>query len=690
MLLFSLPLVGLAQNTSTSSTGIENVQNQNMTNASCHSDLRIDKSAVENILRLSHHYATHVIEIKASVSSGNETRELKWSWTDEIGRTIISLKTSLPQDSILPISSFHHITLNPGIHEVNVVVVDYGCLPNGSKGSEIIFDFLLHQLFRSEYNDDYKLCRVINGNDDVKQHNCCSVANGENLTICDEYLSVLPEYANYYILAIVAIMLYVGFPLIQHYLSSIPNETEHYSITDSPMGLSRIFHSVFLEGSNNPVTPNYRRLTFSLTVVMITSIGTSSLPWIIVSLTWSFFFTVFDIFRLNRGATKNLKIYLLILTLPSNIKHWWKCFKRLTNQEQAEQSTSVPRQGIPNREPSHEEDTESSCTEICGKITTQFFKALVFVIAYMVCFTPLCIFSTACPLMTIYHFNLKEVIRLSARYDMCVLWMISLLYGAVLFFSWIIIILVLHCFLSLFLYLIIGLYLNGSLFSPIVVSMMIFLVYSWKNWRSFVETKYLQLKTAIYECCEEYYEKKSSEKKKENEESKRDASVPTTSSLTIEIRNHQESEETTDDSNESYVVNVKEGTVSKALYDKIREYNLPYNEVLFYFSMRMFLVANFSLIVFVMMSLAQKSNIDIPVQIMSTIAVSTFPLIFETIWADHSFEQKNVNHKKLKQDLSSIMKMTTKTDDIVNVQVKFKERITEVKDSFKYFDYSKY
>ena len=90
------------------------------------------------------------------------------------------------------------------------------------------------------------------------------------------------------------------------------------------------------------------------------------------------------------------------------------------------------------------------------------------------------------------------------------------------------------------------------------------------------------------------------------------------------------------------------------------------------------------------MSLAQKSNIDVPVQIMSTIAASTFPLIFETIWADHSFEQKNVNHKKLKQDLSSIMKMITKTDDIVNVQVKFKERIIKAKDFFKYFYNSKY
>ena len=174
--------------------------------------------------------------------------------------------------------------------------------------------------------------------------------------------------------------------------------------------------------------------------------------------------------------------------------------------------------------------------------------------------------------------------------------------------------------------------------------------------------------------------KKSSEKKKENEESKRDASVPTTSSSTIE-RNHQESEETTDDSNESYVVNVKEGTVSKALYDKIREHKLPYYNVLFYFSMRMFLVANFSLIVFVMMSLAQKSNIDVSVQIMSTIAVSTFPLIFETIWADHSFEQKNVNNKKLKQDLRSVMIMAIKTDNIVTVQLILKEKITK-NDSF--------
>ena len=295
VLSFFLPSVGLAQNTS---MGTENASNKNMTttlnltSASCNSDLRIDEIAVDNILGLSHNYATHVIEIRVSVNSGNETRELKWSWAAEIGRTIISLKTSHSQGSqgpillpsySLPISSFHYITLNPGIKEVDVVVENYGCLPTGSKGSEVIFDFLLHQFFRSDDIDDYKLCRVINGNDDVKKHSCCRVASGGNLTICDEYLSVLPEYAKYYIFIMVYIVMYVGYPLIQQHLQSIPKETEDYSITDSPMALSRIFYAVFLKGSNNPVTPYYRRLTFSLTVVVVISISTFSLRWIIVS-----------------------------------------------------------------------------------------------------------------------------------------------------------------------------------------------------------------------------------------------------------------------------------------------------------------------------------------------------------------------------------------------------------------------
>ena len=220
-------------------------------------------------------------------------------------------------------------------------------------------------------------------------------------------------------------------------------------------------------------------------------------------------------------------------------------------------------------------------------------------------------------------------------------------------------------FLNLMLYLITGVYLNGSFFSPFVVPILVFLGYFWKNWRSFVETKYLILKTKIHEVCKE---------RKEERKNESNTSMPTTSS------NLQENEENTETTDPQYTVNVKEGTVSKALYDKIREIMLPYNVVLFSFFLRMFFVANFCLIIFVMMLLAQESNIAAPAQIMSAIIVSTFPLIFDAIWADNIFEQKNVNAKKLEHDLGGIMTMEILTDDIVTVEVEGEE--TKVADAF--------
>ena len=634
VLLFSLPMVGLAQNISTPS-------NQNMTMirnlTSCNRELRIDELAVEDILRHTQSYTTHVVEITVSVNSGNKTRELKWSWADEIGRTIISLK-----GSAFRAPSFYYITLNAGVKEVNVVVENHGCLPNGSNGSEIIFDFLLHKIFRrSDHTHEYKLCRVINENDGVKQYNCCRIASGGNLTICAEYLSVLLEYVTYYITIMVLFMVYVGFPLITQYLRSIPEETQYYSITDSHMALSRIFYAAFVEESNNPVTPYCRRLIFSSTVVTIIYIGTASLALLIVSIIWALLFIAFDFFRLNTNTAKNIEAYLTILTLAFNIKYWWKCFEGL-------------------RKP--------ACLQnaLNGK---RYKKIPIFIIAYIICFIPIALLSIGfSPITFLTSASLRQVITTTfSDSNKCILFIIILLHILFPAISYTIIILFTILFSILLLYLIIGLYLNGSFFSPIVVPIFILVVYSWKNWRLFVETKYLQLKTAIYECCEEYYEKKKGS----------DTSTPTTSSLITE-RNDEESEESTESPDQGYSVNVKEGTVSKALYHKIREHKLPYNEVLFYFSMRMILIANFCLIVFVMMSLAQKSNIAVPVQIMSTIAVSSLPLIFDMIWADYSFEQKNVNYKKLKKELNSIMRMDIKQEDIVTVQLEYEEKIINV------------
>ena len=653
VLLFALPLVGLAQNTSTPS-------NQNMTMirnlTSCNSDLRIDELAVEDILRHAQSYSTHVVEITVSVNSGNKTRELKWSWANEIGRTIISFKALVYRVNIL----------NAGVKEVNVVVENHGCLPNGSNGSEIIFDFLLHKIFRSDDIQDYKLCHL---NHDTIQLNCCRIASGGNQPICAEYFSVLLYYVANYIAYMICVMLFFGCPVIVQYLRSLPKEKQYYSITDSPMALSRIFYVAFLEGSNNPSTPYYRRLTFSLTVVAIFFINAAGLTWFIISIIWALLFFAYDWLALNGGATTNIESYLTILTLPLNVKYWWKYFKELTEKEQTEQSTSP--QDDPNRQSSHEEYTKISCRKLICEIIKQSFKALVFVILYIFCFALICLFSPIFPLCILFVFGCKRLAD-SDQPRKCV---------CVILFLYVIVLLVWIGFLMLFFFqlsilllsLIIGLYLNGSYFSPTLLSIGILVLYSWKNWTSLVETKHLQLKTAIYECCEEYYK----EKKKGS-----DTSTPTTSSPITE-KNDKESEESTESMSAGYSVNVKEGTVSKALYHKIREHKLPCNEVFFYFSMRMIFVANFCLIVFVMMSLAQNSNTTELVKIVSKIAVSTFPLIFNMIWGDHSFEQKNLNLKKLKKEINSIITMEIKRDGIVAVQLTCEEKITKVEDSLR-------
>ncbi len=683
ILLLHLSWVGFAQDNSTHSTKGKIVSNLNMTalnltNASSICQLRIDESAVENILRFMHNYTTHVVEINVFIDSKNETRsfpELIWPWANEIGRTIISLKarTSAIYNRNITISSLHFITLNPGIEKVNVIVSEenYGCLPTGSIGSELVFDFLLHQVSRSDDTHDYTLCRAISENE-LKQYNCCRVASGGKLTICTEYSSIILEYAAKYINVMGILILYVGLPLMWQFLQSVQNEREHYEITDSPMALSTIFYEVFMEGSKTPAKSICRRLAFSLTVIVIICISFSERGWIIASLVWGVIFTAYNFFGTSEDTTEikgitKYETYVNILTLPFNIKYWWKTFKsklpeRLT-QSSAEMSTNCGKQ-------------------VCA-MAMQLLLGLCFVLSYLLSLGIICLFVfISLPFLTILIISYAQCKRMSDRFGdhpkqphKIIIYFLVTIWGIVFLASVVFICFFFSAFANLMLYLITGLYLNGSFYSPFVVPTLVLLAYSWKNWRSFVETKYLVLKTKIHEVCKT---------KKKEEENKSNTSISTTSSLRNE-RNHQENEENIEDTDPEYTVNVEEGRVSKALYDKIRERMLPYNVVLFSFFVRMFFVANFCLTIYVMMLLARASNIAAAAQIMTTIIVSTFPLIFDAIWADSS-EQMNANGKKLEQDLDRIMKIKVKTDNMVTVEVvgeetKAADIITQINDA---------
>ena len=251
-------MMSFAQDTLTTSTPSAigsihpNITVLNPINASVNCNLRLDESAVENILQSMHNHVTHVVEIHVRIDSKNETRmfpEFEWPWANEIGRTIISLKARTAGWSFP--SSLPFITLTPGVQQVNVVVseLNYGSLPKGSNGLDLVFDFLLHRVSRSDETQDYKLCRPFDKENDVKQlYNCCRVASGGNVIICAEYSSVILEYVEYYILVMVILMVYVGTPLMYtwQYSKSVQMKTNYYEIADSPMALSTIFYSIFV------------------------------------------------------------------------------------------------------------------------------------------------------------------------------------------------------------------------------------------------------------------------------------------------------------------------------------------------------------------------------------------------------------------------------------------------------------
>ena len=697
MILFSLPFTRLAsQNNSLSPAGnsppsVEETKGEaiNRANGSSICKFRINKSAIEEIDRSMQNYATNVVEIAVSVVLWNRTRvfsDLKWPWASEIGRTIITLKgqTSDMFSNVIAISFFHFIILEHGIKDVKVVVFEEnpGCLQltRGNR-SELVFDFLLHQLSDSSDHHDYTLCRP-NSNNDSKQYDCCRTASNGELTICAKYSSIILEYAGYYIKIMVLLIVCVVLPFIRQFLRSMPNEREYYAMTESPMAIPRIMYTVFLEGSDNPVISLYRRLSFSFAVVVILTISFSEWKCIVASWIWAIIFSVYDLFGLNENFTKDTqrdsgiflvntyKTYLIILTSPFDIKFWWNTFQSIfcvcLSRNQILHSTNLESQ------PLIPTTSRRKTTRILGykRVCAIFMQCLThfcFGFLYTVSVVPICVIvHLLCLFLTCAGVSFEQMKRLDARDEHRYWALFKQIKCICIFFIWLswlivscgVMIAFAYLSLNLVLYLVTGLYLNGSFFGPIVVPMLVLLVYAWSSWKSFVEIEYLQLKTKIYEVCEEHY-------KSRKEKSSSGTFTATTSSSHLAMI-----------SNASYTVNVKEGTVSKALYDKIRENLLPYHEVLFYFFVRMCLIGNFCLVVVGMMYLAQKSNdAAVPAQVMSTIVISTIPLIFDTVLGGHGTELRDANGKKLKRDLGEIMKMEVKNDDdIVTVKLQFTEQ----------------
>ncbi len=596
---------------------------------------RLEKSALKYILALTDEPTTQAVEILAWTQS----KAFQWVWANEFGRTLISLIAELSTPAPLTIPGLLTIpapqplqfsTLSAGIKEadIRVSVESYRCWP---PEKDALFNFLLHQLFKMGNDHNYRLCHR-DGYGAV--FTCCSVRGYEKIIFCASHRSNMVKYVREYITVMTTIIVILGIPFLLKYIRSFGEERKHYEISDRPMALSFILRALLIE-EKGPVVSAQRRLIFSLIVTAILYVSESESIWAVIALGWIIPFTAFDFFGTRPGAidddiascfpsqTYTYNIYVKLLTLPFNVKYWRKiynsCFKK---DYQLIQNEELP-----------------SWKKVC-----LFLEDLLFIFLYLTFLVFICLFDLLFLILLWFLYLSFPVI--------------SLCNGSLSLFSILCtslnLLLIIRSIISLLtvaLFFLAGLYLNGEFYSPIVAPTMLFCLYGWKCWRSYVEAKYTKLKTNTYEFCEELA----------NEHDHNDVTENVSIVSMVDVQDC------------TFTLNVKTGAISKALYEAIRETYLPFDDVLFSFFVRLFVVANFCLFLSAMILFSQSSGISGELQIISAMTVGILPFIFDIIWADDALGGQ-VADKKLKLMLRKTIDFERRSGNVMYVRITSEER----------------
>ena len=288
----------------------------------------ISQSAMKYILELMSDEITHVIDlhiwIESVNNSMNKVQELTGiKWANEIGRTLITLVAEAEYTDRLMLLSYTS-TMKAGHHDVNIVITEetMQCLfSRDNTSDQAIFDLLVHELHQiSGSKTDYKLCLPLSDSYQVAKYNCCTIVGPDDTLICSDYSSVVTEMVPILVLVTLVFFVYIAVPITLEYLDKFKKSDTHYRISNSPMSISSILYSIFIEGHESGKSST-RNLMFGLFVLLTTLpeqggflriyLGIMS-PW--------YFFLLADVIRHEESRllklTKDNSHHL------SNIK-WW-------------------------------------------------------------------------------------------------------------------------------------------------------------------------------------------------------------------------------------------------------------------------------------------------------------------------------------------------------------------------------
>ncbi|CAB3988391.1 Hypothetical predicted protein [Paramuricea clavata] len=636
----------------------------------------VSQSTFKDVLQLMGSGTTNVIDLHVWIESVNatmnKTQVLKGiKWANEIGRTLISLIAQAEKSKPITLP-WYTSTLTAGVYGVNIVVAEetMRCMFSGNNiTDQAIFDLLVHQLYYMSGNKtDYNLCRPHNDKNQVPEYNCCTIVGRNDIPICSDYSSIVTKVFPILVVITVFFLMYIDFPIILEYLSQYKEDNKHYRISDSPMSLSSILHSVFVEG-HGPVKSFGRKLMFVIFVFVTTlpEWGNSLLVYLIFVCPWALIFLFSDTFTLNENdhltieplqlLSYTFKNPIEIIVLPFNLKWWhkvstkWPRFYRnleLTRNSSFQQSETNPELPPTTQESQEErllllprpENNRQEGDRRFGflEIMKYRFSILILLVVYLITLPLLCLLVLI--LLFIYNH-----IFLTVKPQECGI----IKHIFVLWFFLTTFLLIMVSITDLFLltfYLIVGLFLNGEIYSPYLVPFATILFYAWATWRTSVETKYLALTTNIYKVCKRTIGAV---------ESGENSNSVTENGGNV---NNTPRSSTTGPFGERFNIELNDDRgpiIPKKLYDLVRERLLPYDRILFHYFQGVFFIAIFAYLLYIMMSLAQKSGISNSVQIIGTIAATSLPFIFDFVWKKSSDEQREANSIVLKSKLKRLL-----------------------------------
>ena len=718
----------------------------------------ISQSAMKFILELMSDKITHVIDLKIWIESANNSMNKAQvltgiKWANEIGRTLITLVVEAKTTDRLMLLSYTS-TMKAGHHDVNIVITEetMRCLFRRHNTSDDgIFDLLVHELHQiSGSKNDYKLCLPFKEQDQVTSYNCCTVVGPNDTLICSDYSSLVTEMVPILVLTTLAFFAYIAFPLTWEYLNKFKKSDTHYRISNSPMSISSIIHSVFVSGCELEKSTR-RRLMFGIFVLVTTLPEQGVFLWIYLGIMspW-YFFLLTDVIHYDESRLLKLTevTYLYtgggimsgheILKRVFNVHNYRKLQqKTLLHPSSSEDSmfesdkdgkleeetlllSSLSEDNMlesdkdgkleeetlllssssednmlesdkddkleeetlllssssddnmfeSDKDDKLEEETlllssssEDNEPSFIRKCCTSFSFSLLYLIALPVALAYNLLFSAYLLLCTflllaknIVSFpKTANVMKGNRLKQLCLIIPVNLINIVIIVYST-------YNMLSLAFFLIIGLFLNVEIYSPYILPLCTIVFYSWAKWRSAVETKYLVLTTNIYKVCNE-----------SRVESNQRSNNVTDNSCRLGDTNQR---------TDLYRIELDDGEpiISKELYDQVRKHILPYHQTLFHYFKGVFFIAVFGYLLYILMSMAQKSGISGSLQIISTISVSSIPFIFDFVWKKKSDEQKEADSIALQSKLKGILKVSTSnaTTGIIEVEFTAKAKTPEI------------